>query len=214
MRAVAMKTRDEGVIQETALVVSDDPIVVRAEGVEYRAERAASCLLKPASGDEVLVALLPDRRAFVLAVLTRPEARGTELRVEGDLRLRADGGKVEVSSSEGVTMATPRDITMVGGSVSVRALAATLASETMTLVGKAVVGELDKVKVVARTLDTIVDRFTQRAKRAIRIVEESDHLRAERIDYTAEKSVTVHGDNALVTARQLVKIDGAQIHLG
>jgi hypothetical protein len=214
MRAVATKANQESVIQEAALVVADDPIVVRAEGVEYRAERAASCLMKPAAGDEVLVALLPDRRAFVLAVLTRPEARGAELSVEGDLRLRAEGGRVELSSSEGISMATPRGISMVAGSVSVRAVAATLASEAITFVGKAVAGELDRVKLVARTFDSIVDRFTQRAKRAVRIVEESDHLRAERIDYAAEKSVTLHGENALVTAKQLVKVDGGQIHLG
>lgn len=214
MRAALTQKIDESVIQESAFVIAEDPLVLRAEGVEYRAERAASCLLAPAKGDEVLVAHLPDRRAFVLAVLTREEGRGTELRVEGDLRLRSEKGRVEMSGAEGVSMVTPRDVTMVAGGLSVRAAATALVSETITVVGKTVASELDRVRLAARTFDSVLDRFTQRAKRAIRIVEESDHVRAGRIDYAAEKSMTLQGENAIVTAKELVKVDGGQIHLG
>lgn len=214
MLAATTMTIEGSVTQETALVVQVDPILVRAVGVEYRADQAASCLLAPAKGDEVLVALLPDRRAYILAVLERADARGTEIRVKGDLRLRSDGGRVELSSPEGVSMVTPRDVTVVAGTLSMRAVATALATEALTVVGKTVTGDLDRVKIVARTLDSVLDRFTQKAKRVFRLVEESDHLRAERIDYAAQKSVTLHGDNAVVTAKELMKIDGGQIHLG
>lgn len=220
MRATAIKTHDEQVMQETARVIADSPLVVRsgasgaAGSVEYRAERAASCLLRPEVGDEVLVALLPDRRAFVLAVLVRDGARPTEVRVEGDLRLCAEGGRVALSGSEGVAMVTPRDVEMVAGRVSIKAVATSLVSEAITVVGKAVASELDRVKLSARTFDAVLERFTQRAKRSIRVVEETDHLRAERIDYAADKSLAMNGENAVLTARELVKVDGGQIHIG
>jgi hypothetical protein len=214
MVVAAVKIQEEQVIQETARVVAEEPLVLRAGGVEYRAERAASCLLRPAAGDEVLVALLPDRRAFVLAVLTRDETKRSEIRVDGDLRIASDKGRVSISGSEGVAVVTPRDVEMVAGRITLKSAATALASEAITVVGKAVVLELDRVKLGARTFDSVLERFTQRVKRAIRTVEETDHLRAERIDYAAEKSLAMYGENAVVTAKELVKVDGGQIHLG
>ncbi|MRG94288.1 DUF3540 domain-containing protein [Polyangium spumosum] len=214
MVAPASILHEEQVIQETARVVADKPLLLRAGSVEYRAERAASCLLCPAVGDEVLVALLPDRRAFVLAVLTRDAAKRSEVRVDGDLLIASNSGRVSVSGPEGVAVVTPGDVEMVAGKITLRSAATALASEAITVVGKAVVMELDRVKLGARTLDSVLERFTQKVKRAIRTVEETDHLRAERIDYAAEKSLAVSAENAVVTARELVKMDGGQIHLG
>jgi hypothetical protein len=51
-------------------------------------------------------------------------------------------------------------------------------------------------------------------KRSYRFVEEADQVKAQRIDYAAEKSVCLRGENALVVAEELVKVDGGQIHLG
>ncbi|MBW2454888.1 MAG: DUF3540 domain-containing protein, partial [Deltaproteobacteria bacterium] len=34
------------------------------------------------------------------------------------------------------------------------------------------------------------------------------------IQHRAEKNYSLHGENALVTADELVKVDGEQIHLG
>jgi hypothetical protein len=214
MRAVATKTIEGSVTQETAFVMADDPLLVRAAGIEYRADRAASCLLRPTKGDEVLVALLPDRRAFVLAVLTRADGERTEIRVEGDLTLRSEQGRVDIASPAGVSVVTPEEITMVSGRLSLRAVATTLASEAVAVVGKTVTGEIDRVKLAAKSLDSVLDRFTQRVKRSIRMIEESDHVRAERIDYAAEKSVRLHAENTVITAKELVKVDGGQIHLG
>jgi hypothetical protein len=218
MVAAATKIHDEQVIQETARVIGEDPLLLRSGArtgaIEYRAERAAGCLLRPVLGDEVLVALLPDRRAYVLTVLTRDGEQPSEIRVKGDLRLSAEGGRVSLSGSEGVAMVTPGDVDMVAGRVTIKAVATAIASEAITVIGKAVVTELDRVKLTARTFDSVLERFTQRAKRAIRMIEETDHLRAERIDYSAEKSLSLHGENAVVTAKELVKVDGGQIHLG
>jgi len=215
MVAVATKIQNRDVVQESAFVIADEPCKVRSEGgVEYAVERAASCLIKPEMGDEVLVCLLPDRRAYVLAVLVRDGKRKTEISVEGDLKLNAEHGRVEIAASEGVSVVTPRDVEMVAGKLSIRAVAAVLASEAVTMVGKTVHQEVDRIKLVARTFDATLERFTQRTKQSFRLIQETDHVRAERVDYVAEKSITMHGQHAIVTAQELVKVDGGQIHLG
>ena len=41
-----------------------------------------------------------------------------------------------------------------------------------------------------------------------------DQLKAEHVDHSAKKTMNLHGENAVMTARQLVKVDGEQIHVG
>jgi hypothetical protein len=86
--------------------------------------------------------------------------------------------------------------------------------ESLSYVGTVVQAQIEKAKLAATVLDTSVERLTQRATRAYRFVEEFEHVRAERLDYAAKKNLSLHAENALVTAEQLVKIDGSQIHLG
>jgi predicted O-linked N-acetylglucosamine transferase (SPINDLY family) len=47
------------------------------------------------------------------------------------------------------------------------------------------------VKCIARAIDTVVERVTQRAKRVYRFVEEFDQLRAEHIDYILADRVII-----------------------
>ena len=47
-----------------------------------------------------------------------------------------------------------------------------------------------------------------------RVVEECDYLRSGEVDYRADKNMSLRGDNTMVTAKELVKVDGGQIHLG
>jgi transglutaminase/protease-like cytokinesis protein 3 len=60
----------------------------------------------------------------------------------------------------------------------------------------------------------VLERWSQKVKRAYRKVEQIDELRAQNIDYSADQTMSLHSENALVTAEGLVKVDGEQIHLG
>jgi len=96
----------------------------------------------------------------------------------------------------------------------VRSKTASLLLDGVTFLGKAVRAELGRAIVSAETLDQRIGRLSQRLKRAYRFIEEGEHVRAESLDYAAEKSVNLRGENTIVTARELVKVDGGQIHLG
>ena len=73
---------------------------------------------------------------------------------------------------------------------------------------------LGSVKAVASTVDSFLGRLSQTVKRAYRFVEESEQVRAQSLDYAARDNVRLHGKNAVITAESLVKMDGAQIHMG
>jgi hypothetical protein len=199
-------------LQECGSVVSVAPLTVRAQGVDHRARRAVSCLVAPRPGDDVLLLLLDGRAAYVLAVLERPEP-GAELTIEGDCTLRATG-QMHIAARERMSVVSGEDLGIVAGRFSLRSVASTIASETLELVSRSVTGELDRAKIAARSYEGFFDRVTHRIKRSLRVIEEHDQVRAGRIDYGAKEEMTLHGDNAVVTARKLVKVDGGQIQLG
>ena len=63
-------------------------------------------------------------------------------------------------------------------------------------------------------MDAAIERVTHKLKRSYRIVEEVDCVRSREMDYRATNNVSIRGKNALVTAEELVKLDGSQIHVG
>ncbi len=188
--------------------------VVRVDREEYRARRAASCLLEPAVGDRVLVAAVADGSAYVLAVLERDAATAAVLSVDGDLSLRATNGSIDLAARDAVTIASATDATVVAPRVELKALEGTVAIDELTVVGARILAEVVNVKAIAETIDSFAERISQRAKRMYRFVEELDQLKAKNIDYTAQKALHMHGANSLVTADKLVKVDGEHIHMG
>ena len=81
-------------------------------------------------------------------------------------------------------------------------------------VGARILAQVDSVKVVGEVLEAVVDRAVSRVKRAFRFIDEADTVRAGSVDYRARGMASLQGEHATVTAEKLVKIDGAQIHVG
>jgi hypothetical protein len=176
----------------TVRAKAEDEMHVATEGGSvFLARRALSCLVEPEPGDSVLVvrpAAVAD--AYVLAVLER-------------------GGEAPVC------LLSPRDTVLLAkGTLSVVASEATIAASTFSL--HSVVARLhaSHVTTVLGTVDAIVDRIMQRARNVFRVVEELDHLRAGQVDYESSNTLSLHAENATLTAEGLVKVDGEQIQLG
>lgn len=204
------------VTQEQGLVLRSDgaELVVRTSSGDYRARRAVSCLVEPRPDDLVLLAATARGACYVLAVLERVDVAPTRLVADGDLEIAAERGRVTIEGKEGLSLASGKLLELVAGSLSMKALDASLVAERLGVIGRHVTSEFERAKTFATSLDSVLGRWTQRVKRAYRTVEESDHLRAERIDYEAQRTLNLHGQNAVVTAEELVKVDGGQILVG
>jgi Protein of unknown function (DUF3540) len=214
MRNVARKMEPEVAYQQAGRVVGagEGVFVVVSGQAEVEARRAVSCLVEPRVGDEVLLAVLPER-AYLLAVLER-QGSDVSLGVDGDLQVKVPKGRFVVAAAEGVSFVSGKELGVVAGEVKVHAGRGSVLVESLSYLGTVVQAEIEKVKVRATAFDSTVERLTQRLKRGYRFVEELEQLRAERVDYVAKKNMSLRGENMLVTAEDLVKVDGAQIHLG
>lgn len=178
----------------------------------FKATVSKSCLVAPEAGDKVLCAVDAEG-VYVVAVLTGQVGAPTRLSAEGDLQLHASG-RVSVRGAEGVDIAGAGPVAIAGTEVHVRAPRGTVAIEELGFFGKLVQAEIAKVALVAREVDSVVTRLSQRAKRVFRFVEEVDQTRAGTVDLRAQSMLGLRGENAVISARVLAKVDGEQIHIG
>lgn len=215
-QALKRITRQSCQVQADGIVTGRDEklTVVDCEyGVLY-ARLAASCLVEPAIGDRVLVAGDLEGDIFVIAVLEQKDASATRITVEGDLHLGVPKGRFSVVSAHGVDLVSAGDIALTSTELAVRSDKAQVFFDQLSYVGRKVLAQAGALKFVGGMFDTIAERISQKVKRSYRVVEEIDQVRSNQIDYRAEKNMSLKGQNALVTADELVKIEGDQIHLG
>jgi hypothetical protein len=194
--------------------VDDRSFVVRTSVGAVLARRAVSCLVEPEAGDRVLVAGLEGDEFWLLAVLEREGGGAVRLAPEGDLELRLSKGRFSVAAQGGIDLATGGDIAVASGSLDVHTDRARVTAGVMEYLGATLSAEVERLKVFAIRCEELFETLSQRVKRSYRTVSERDQLRAEQIDYAARENLSLHGKNAVVTARELVKLDGEQIHLG
>lgn len=210
-------SRPAQVSQETGRVLAilgDGSLRVRAASGDHAARRAVSCLVTAEVGDVVLLACTPSEGTFILAVLSRETDAPTTLAVPGDLAVRVPDGRLTLAASAGVDLLSAREVGVTAGAVRVHALEGSVVLQGLSFVGDVVRAEIDRIKLAAQAFDAVVERVTQKVQRSYRTVAETDQLRAERVDYRADKVMSLHAEHALVSADELVKIDAEQIHLG
>jgi hypothetical protein len=193
--------------------MADEVIEVRLANGTCRARRAKSCLVAPDLGDRVLCAIATED-AHVLAVLDGREDAPTRLTADGDLQIQSRDGRVTVGGTAGVALVSGSEVSVTAGSVHVRAPKGSIAIDDLGFLGKVVQAQVTKVALVAKEIDTVADRLAQRVKRSFRFVEEMDQTRAGTIDLRAQNLVGIRGENAVISARVLAKVDGEQIHIG
>lgn len=205
--------RAHQVVQELARVEATlpDGYLVRGSGVPIAARRAASCLLAPEVGDRVLIAVSELGEAFVLAVLEQ-SSEVTRLTVSGDLELRARS--VSIAADEAVRIGSGDELQITAPKLALRTLEGTIFAEALTFLGKTVSTEVDRVKINARAIDSVLERWSQRVKRSFRVIEEVDQVRSGAIDYAAQGNAHLRAENTVVTAEKLVKLNGEQVHIG
>lgn len=217
MRQLARVREQTAAFQESGTVVAEEAgasLSVRTDSGTYLARRAFSCLVEPMVGDVVLLSGLPDGTCYVLAVLKREADAPARLVADGDLEVRLPQGRFVVAAQEGVDLVSAQEISVTAGGIRVTATEGNVVMRQLHVLGSFVRAEFDKIKVLAESCDSAFDRLLQRMKRSYRFVEEHDQVRAAQIDYVAQNNATLRGGNTLVTAKDLVKVDGEQIHLG
>ncbi|MFZ5427976.1 MAG: DUF3540 domain-containing protein [Thermodesulfobacteriota bacterium] len=186
--------------------------LVETSFAEVEAARAVSCLVEPACGDKVLLAVDLSGGAWILSVL---ESAGTvNLAVDGDARLSARGGTLTIASDRDVSLACPGAISAVSGELSVHASSCSAVIEKASLAGRALRTQFKRVRQAAASVDQMFRRFTQRSQESSRFVKEHDEVQAGSRRVLVEELCALHARNHSMMAEEHVVINADQIHMG
>lgn len=177
----------------------------------FRAARAVSCLVEPKLHDFVLLGGR-GRSIYVLAILER-ESPDVALASPGNVSIQA-GERLRMIAGEDVEVVTPKAVNLTSSELGIHTSRAKVFAAEILAVGTEVIGELSNVKLKGTFLDKVFERVSERVQRSIRRVEEIDQLKAKQVDWTADETMSLRSDNMVATAKELVKVDGEQIHFG
>jgi len=197
-------------------VVSSDEgtFVIDTGDGRVDARRALSCLVEVEIGDRVLVAGPEDGALHVLAILERSGKQPIHMKLTGDVAIGVSKGQLTLAADDGLHLVSGKDLSLTSPELRVRAEQSHLMLDRVIYIGSRLLSYAKRVKLVSDVIDTFAERLSQRVKRSYRFIDEMDYVRAKEIDQASEGNISLRGENTLMTARRLVKIDGEQIHMG
>ncbi|MFW6105858.1 MAG: DUF3540 domain-containing protein [Desulfovermiculus sp.] len=209
--------RAQDLIQARVLVAEDGLLMIVSELGTHACKRAASCLLRPQSGDLAL-AFLPrvkSENAYILAVLERADPDASlHIDLGPGARLATESGLLELSSgsdmhlrAENTLEATAQGMTFV--SSWVRWL-----SHTFSLLGQTVEAVCAIWRESSKDRETTAETWTQRLGDCHRHVQDLDETQAGTSRTLARETALVHGRVTYLQAEEFVKADGQEVHLG
>lgn len=199
-----------GTITETGA----DSFSVCTDHGMYQARRAVSCLIEPVVDDRVLIAGDPTENLFVIAVLERLDTAPLRIVADRDLSIGIKDGKFSIAAGKGVHLVSSAEISLTSAELSVNAVKGNIFFDRLSYLGRHLFAEIEGIRLLGRVFDAVMERMTQKSRWSYREVAEIDQVRSGQIDYRAVKNMSLRGKNALITAEELVKVDGDQIHLG
>jgi len=218
MRNVAEKIEALQPFLEYCIVVCEQEgkWTVAANSGQYTAKAATSCLVKPEKGDIVLISVDHEGCCYILSILDRPEQKKmpTTLFFDGQVNLEVRNGELTVSAHDGINFMTPEKLVMTSEDLEINALKGKASIENFSFLGRIFDGKIEKIKVIADTLDSIFKRSVQRFVSSYRYVEEHEDIQSGSTRMIVDGTLTMQTKNTMHTAEGHVKIDAEQIHLG
>lgn len=203
---------DQHVIADVILA-QDGRIDLRLpDGARVEARCAFSCLVVPRDGDTVSAVGDGGGRFYVTAILERPDPAELELFSEHPMTLR---------SAAGVTVAAATELRLdAGARIDLRSPVVEAVVGRIAAFAKAVcvtAGEaLLRTRVASfcgELLDVSAQRLSVVAEHSHRQIEGTEQIRCRTFDLQSGVA-HIRADAALVKARDLVKMDAAQIQIG
>lgn len=191
-----------GLSRFDVLYVTDRHIYIRRpdEPQVYEAMRAASCLLEPASGDQVLVHIdQPDKPAYVVSVLVRADQQREQyFKLNDSVGLVARENHLQINAQSFGISAEQGDFTIghFNGTYN------------------QVTEQAGSVSFVADEATQQVGRFVTRLRDSFRLIEGLDRTQASNIDQTALYQISLNADITKVNAQHVVKVQAKKIDLG
>ncbi len=216
MENLAINNQTDPVFQEYGKVIEQNQqsFMVETPTGKWSAKQAVSCLIEPRVGDKVLLAFNSNDISFILAILKRDTVEPYTLQFDRDIQIKVTQGRLALASKNGIDIASENDIRLMSSNINMHAKHGELSIDSLSYIGTILQTQINRIRLFSDIVDSVIGRFTQKIKRSYRFIEESEQVKAERINYDVSNLYSVKGKYTIVTAEKDIKIDGESIHVG
>ncbi len=185
-------------------------------GRMVEAVSAASCLLRPSPGDLVLLCLDRSGTAYILSILERrnEDAAVSDLVFDGDVNVEIMRGNLHIRTGEDIALSSAKNISLSTHALGISAAEGDARISSLNFLGNFLNARIEKIKVLADSVDTIFRRAVQRLTSSFRYIEEHEEIQSASTRMLVEGTLTMQTKHTMHTAEGHIKIDAEQIHLG
>ncbi len=209
--------QNAGIIRARVLVAEDGLLMIGSCWGTHTCRRAASCLLRPESGDLALVSLPREANeaAYILAVLERaePDAPLT-VDLNPGAHLAADSGAVRISSGTDLHLHAEENLEASAQGMTFLSKSARWLSHSFSVLGQTVEAVCSLWRESSKERETTAETWTQRLGDCHRHVQDLDETQTGTSRTLARDTALVHGRVTYLQAEEFVKADGQEVHLG
>lgn len=184
--------------------VLDQDFHIHTAEATLRARRAASCLLTPDKGDEVLLAVHETGDAHILAVLEQADASRAMLSAPGDMHIQARSVSVEGEAA----------VSVISPELDVHSVDARIGVGRLHYAGGEVDSDVETLKSKADSMERTARVAVERFGRVYRFVEGLEQACMGRFRQLVEGKWFVKGKKVTCNADETVNIDADEINLG
>lgn len=172
---------------------------------------AVSCLVHPECGDKVLLSS-HSQEHYILAVLSRTQS-AVELHFSGETTIHSEGA-LNLRSAQPIHLTSAETLSCVAQNLELTAVKTKLYAQDLTVTAPSLKADHDEVEFRARTVSSWTQRLIQRADTVMRWVEQVETAHIGQLVQHVRQAYLMNSQNAVITARGDVKIDGERIHMG
>jgi hypothetical protein len=158
------------------------------------AQRAASCLVEPQTGDVVLFAR-SEAGYWIVAVLVAAGQRNLHLQGPS---LHAQASHINLTADTLTTTSHHWEATHVQTHLSAQRIQANVAT----------------VEWLSERITSFVGMLVGRFRTSLREVSDIDSTKCGNFDLTVDQTMAIASETGIITGTKLIKLDGAQIHVG
>jgi hypothetical protein len=178
----------------------------------HKAKKSVSCLIEPLISDEVLLLSTHNGKTYILGVLERERDVQSDIIFEGDVLVKVKNGDLGFVAQK--LDLKGNDIDLASKNLDIRSLRGKASIRDFTFLGRVFRGNINAVSIISKTMNSITERLTQKARQSYRWIEGLEQTEAGRLRFSAKDSLFMKGKRSSLIAEKKVKIDGEKIHLG
>ncbi|PTN36722.1 DUF3540 domain-containing protein [Desulfonatronum sp. SC1] len=170
------------------------------------ARQAASCLLRPETGDLVLLSAGDSGQNHILAVLERATPGDpAHFNLPQDAVLHSPGR---------LTLAPEQELNCVTAKIGVHAAEAEANIGLVELTTRFLRTQAERIATTARQVDATIGELVQRLTRSQRFVQEDEECQCANLRLVVEETAVLQSRETFIQAREQVKVDGETVQLG